>query len=210
LSKQSYIVGTICLLLGGLAGYIAGVQTTLKQANQLTQTQPAPQTAAPLSGDSGAALPEGHPPITTQEDFDTLKKAVEAAPANSSLIAELANKFYDAGRYNEAITYYQRALKLEPQSVNIITDLGTALFYSGKPDEALVEYNRSLQIDPRHVQSLHNMVIVYLQGKKDVKAAAEALARLKSVDPSNPSIPNLQAMLSQGGTPAANPRQRIF
>ncbi len=204
------MVGVICLLLGGLVGYIAGVQTTLPQASRSTHTQEVPQTLGMPSEGGGAALPEGHPSIATQEDFDNLKKAVEAAPKNASLMTELANKLYDAARYNEAILYYQRALKLDPENVNVITDFGTALYYSGRPDEALAQYDRSLEIDPRHVQSLHNMVIVNLQGKKDMKAASEALARLKSVDPSNPSIPNLQAMFNQGGQPAANPRQRIF
>ena len=148
--------------------------------------------------------------ITSQADFDNLKKAADAAPDNLTLQADLANKFYDAGRYQEAVAYYQQALKLAPNNVDIMTDLGTALFYSGRPDDALAQYNHSLQINPRHTQALHNLVIVYLQGKKDVNAAREALNRLKLVEPANPSIASLQAMINQGTAPVANPRQRIF
>ena len=123
---------------------------------------------------------------------------------------ELANKLYDAARYEEAIPYYRRVLTLEPHNVNVSTDMGTALFYTGKPDAAIAQFNQSLQIDPHHAQTLHNLVIVNLQGKKDINAAKEALDRLKSIDPNNPSIPSLQSMLSPSGTSQANPRQTLF
>ncbi len=206
MNKDVTMAGAVCLLIGGLLGYIVGSQVTLRQLREPSETRGGSQSAnVPVSG-----LPEGHPGITTQADFDNLKKSVEAAPDNAALAADLANKFYDASRYEEAIVYYERALKLDPRNVNVITDYGTALYYAGKPDEALAQYNRSLQLNPRHAQSLHNLVIVYLQGKKDVAAATEALQRLKSIDPANPSIPNLEGMINQGATPAVNPRQRIF
>jgi len=145
-----------------------------------------------------------------------LKKAVEGAPQNAALVTNLANKYYDAGRYQEAIHYYQTALALDENNVSVRTDLGTALFYSGRPDEAIGHYNRSLEVNPRHIPTLHNLVVVHLQGKKDVAAARAALDRLKSVDARDPSIVNLEAMMSQPDTArsnsqsGSNPRQRIF
>ena len=207
LRRELLAVGAICLLIGGLVGYIVGSQVTMKQFQEVGRNRGNPPVAASPTSPS---LPEGHPVITTENDFDNLKKAAEAAPDNSALQLDLANKLYDAGRYQDAVVYYQRALKQDPDNVNVMTDLGTALFYSGHPDEALDEYNRSLQINPRHSQALHNLVIVYLQGKKDINAAREALNRLKVVDPANPSIASLQAMINQGPAPVANPRQRIF
>lgn len=163
-----------------------------------------------LSQPPGTGLPDGHPVITTQADFENLKRAVEAAPSNQLLLTELANKLYDAARYEEAITYYRRVLASDPNNANLSTDLGTALFYTGKPDEAIAQFNRSLQVDPRHIQSLHNLVIVNLQGKKDVKAASEALQRLINIDPNNPSISTLQTMIAQGNKSSPNPRQSLF
>ena len=207
LKRELLTVGAVCLLIGGLLGYIMGSQVTMKQLQEVAQVR---GNAPPVAATNTPALPEGHPMITTQTDFDNLKKAAEAAPNSSEQQADLANKLYDAGRYQEAIVYYQRVLKLDPGNLDVMTDLGTALFYSGKSDEALAQYNHSLQINPRHVQALHNLVIVYLQGKKDINAAKEALNRLKSVDPANPSIASLQTMINQGPAPSVNPRQRIF
>ena len=205
-------VAAVCLILGGLIGYLLGVQFTLQEHRNLADILTVNQTAVSPTG----GLPEGHPPLVTQSDIETLKKSIEAAPQNSAMITELANKLYDAGRYQEAVGVYQRALQLEPNNVNVITDYGTALFYSGKPEEAIAQYNRSLEIDPRYVQSLHNLVIVNLQGKKDFAAAAAALNRLKGIDPNNPTIPELERMINSGGSTGqpppsgSNPRQRIF
>ena len=209
-------MGLFCLLLGGLVGYLLGVQVTWKEMRETTRGARQEQTTLPAAPASGGALPEGHPSITTQADFETLKKAVEAAPQNSALIVDLANKLYDAGRYSESVHYYQQALALDPNNVNLITDMGTALFYSGRIEEAISQYDRSLQINPNHVQSLHNLVIVNLQGRKDVKAATAALSRLKTIAPNDPSISNLESMIGQSSGDSApsqsgsNPRQRIF
>ena len=214
--KDTAWVASICLILGGLIGYLLGVQITSQELRRSPSTQAVNQASEAPSAAPAGGVPEGHPPIVTQSDLETLKKAVEAAPKNAILLTELANKLYDAGRYQEAVGYYQQAVKLDPNNVNVTTDYGTALYYSGKPEEAIAQYNRSLEIDPRHIQSLHNLVIVNLQGKKDIAAATAALNRLKGIEPNNPSIPELERMINSGNSagqspPAgSNPRQRIF
>ncbi len=212
LRKDTALVAIVCLLLGTLIGYLLGVQVSWKQNNSPAQASGATVPPAPPVSE----LPEGHPPISTAADLETLKRAVESAPKNLPMLTDLANKYYDAGRYSEAITYYNQALTLDPNNISVLTDVGTAHFYSGRPDEAISLYNRSLQINPRHVQSLHNLVVVNLQGKKDVAAARAALERLKSADPTNASLAKLNAMINQPGSGepspsgSSNPRQRIF
>jgi cytochrome c-type biogenesis protein CcmH/NrfG len=217
MKKESVWIGLTCLVLGGLIGYLVGAQSarneTEGQAGQHTH-----EFSNPSSGRSQPQeLPEGHPPVTTEADFETMKAAVERAPQNAALLTNLANKYYDAGRYEEAIRYYQRALPLDPRNVSIMTDLGTACFYAGRADEAIGFYSRSLAIDPHHVQTLHNLVVVNLQGKKDPAAARAALDRLKSVEPGNTSLADLARMIdapaSRTGPPqqsSSNIRQRIF
>ena len=218
MKKDNVWIGLIGLVVGGLIGYLVGVQSAWKEREVAEHTH---ESSSPTSGVSqpqgSQGLPEGHPPITTEADFETLKRAVEQAPQNAALATNLANKYYDAGRYEDAIRYYQKALTLDPRNISVLTDLGTAHFYAGRPDEAIGFYNRSLEIDSRHVQSLHNLVIVNLQGKKDTAAARVAFERLKSVDPGNTSIPELARMIdgpaSKGRPsqqPSPNTRQRIF
>lgn len=215
MKKDKVWSGLIGLLVGGLIGYLVGVQSAWRKPAQQVEEHTHQSSNPPFEASQRPGLPDGHPPVTTEADFETLKRAVERAPQNAALVTNLANKYYDAGRYEEAVVYYQRALILDPKNVSLMTDLGTAHFYAGRADEAIGFYNRSLEVDPRHIQSLHNLVIVNLQGKQDTTAARAALNRLKSVDPGNPSIANLASMIDEptaktSPQPSANTRQRIF
>lgn len=217
MKKESVWVGLVGLVVGGLIGYLVGAQSAWKERGPQADAHTHESANPPSSSSQPQGLPEGHPPVTTEADFETLKAAVEQAPQNLALLTNLANKYYDAGRYEDSIRYYQRALVLDPKNVSLLTDLGTAHFYAGRPDEAIGFYNRSLAINPRHVQSLHNMVIVNLQGKKDPAAARAALDRLKSVDPRNTSLADLSRMIEEPASktgpsqqPSGNTRQRIF
>ncbi len=217
MKKDNVWIGLIGLVVGGLIGYLVGAQSAWKERGQQVEEHTHESSNPPSEASQPKGLSEGHPTITTEAEFETLKKAVEQAPQNAGLVTNLANKYYDAGRFEDAIRYYQRALTLDSRNVSLLTDLGTAHFYAGRPDEAIGFYNRSLEIDPRHVQSLHNLVIVNLQGRKDMAAARAALDRLKSVDPGNSSIADLARMIdeptSKAGPsqqPSGNRRQRIF
>ena len=206
MKNQALVAGIVCFILGGVFGFLAGQQV------ERNRPPAAPQaSAAPSAGGGSSQLPDGHPPIPSPQELETLKQAAKAAPNNASLLTDLANKLYDAGRFDEAVGYYEQVLALDPGNVGIITDLGTALFYLGRTDEAIARFNQSLQIEPRHVQTLHNLVVVYAQGKQDMIAAGDVLERLVAVDPVNPSIPQLRTMLNPVANQGkANTRQRIF
>src|SRR4029077_20486419 len=79
-------------------------------------------------------------------------------------------------------------LELKPQEVTVRTDLGTALFYSKHVDEALVELRKSLDLNPTHPQTLFNLGVVLLDGKKDRKGALEAWDKLVASNPDFPQI----------------------
>jgi len=59
-------------------------------------------------------------------------------------------------------------------------------------DRAIQEFKRSLEIDPNHVQTLQNLTVAYTK-KGDAANASATIARLSSVDKSNPTIAKLQA-----------------
>ena len=217
MKKDKVRIGLIGLVVGGLIGYLVGAQSAWKERGHQVEEHTHESSSAPSGTASSQGLPDGHPPVTTEADFETLKGAVERAPQDAALVTTLANKYYDAGRYEDAILYYQKALTLDPRNVSLMTDLGTAHFYAGRPDAAIGFYDRSLAIDPRHVQSLHNLVVVNIQGKRDPAAARAALDRLKSIDPGNTSIAELVRMIDGAASkpgpsqqPSGNTRQRIF
>ena len=136
-----------------------------------------------------------------------LKRAVEANPNDRSTIVSLANALFDMGqmgdaaRFAEARIYYQKALELDPRDVNVRTDLGLT-FYFGQPSDpesAIREYRKSLEIDPRHEQTLQNLATALIKtGNR--KEAEKTIENLRSVNPNNPALRDLEALLAQTGT----------
>jgi Tfp pilus assembly protein PilF len=209
LKNQALSVGVVCFVLGALSGFFGGMLME-RSRHAGPASESTVQTTAPSTGN--AQLPEGHPSIPSTQEIETLRKTVEQAPKDVALLTQLGNKLYDAGQFNQAAEYYQRVMAIDPGNISVSTDLGTALFYAGQVDAAIAQLNQSLKLDPRHAQTLHNLVVVYWQGKKDLKAANETLDRLASVDPSNSSLAALRKMLAAESAVSgkANPRKSIF
>jgi cytochrome c-type biogenesis protein CcmH/NrfG len=93
--------------------------------------------------------------------------------------------YFDAGRFPEAVGWYQQALKINPKDVNVSTDLGIAYYYMNDPDKALAQFGQSLTLDPSHVKTLLNIGIVRAFGKQDLKGAAEVWQKILVVAPSS-------------------------
>ena len=73
------------------------------------------------------------------------KTVAEREPSNPKPRVELANLYFDAERYDDAIKWYGEALKLAPNDVNVSTDLGVCYYYTNQPDKALEQFAHSLQ-----------------------------------------------------------------
>lgn len=136
-----------------------------------------------------------------------LKRAVDANPNDRSAMVSLANALFDLGqmgdaaRFAEARGYYQKALELDPKDVDVRTDLGLT-FYFGQPSDpesAIREYRKSLEIDPRHELTLQNLATALIKtGNR--KEALKTIESLRSVNPKNVALADLEALLAQGGT----------
>jgi tetratricopeptide (TPR) repeat protein len=180
------VYGVAALFAGLMIGYVIGQQRAMG----------APAVAA-------AEAPHDHPTVpaaTTVADEGRLKAyrdILAQDPKNAKAATELANLLYDAGRYAEAVPYYQQAFALDPRDVGVSTDLGTAMWYTGRPDEALAQFDRSLAIDPKHPQTLFNIGIVRLEGKKDRKGAVEAWEKLLAAVPEYPEAEKVRTLIAQ-------------
>jgi Flp pilus assembly protein TadD len=88
---------------------------------------------------------------------------------------------------------------MNPNDVNVRTDLGLT-YYFGEPSDpksAVREYRKSLAIDPRHEPTLQNLATALVK-TGNLKEAEQTIATLRSVNPQNPAIPDLEALLAQG------------
>jgi tetratricopeptide (TPR) repeat protein len=61
---------------------------------------------------------------------------------------------FGSGKYNESITYFDKALAINPKDVYALTSKGTALVYSGKQNESITYFDKALAINPNDVYAL--------------------------------------------------------
>jgi tetratricopeptide (TPR) repeat protein len=171
------------VLAGMLFGIILGwVLATQQQGVSAVPATPAAGTAAPAPAQQTAQQP---PPLN-EARVQELTKTVASDPRNAGATAELANLYFDAERFTDAATWYERSLKLQPNDPNISTDLGVSYFYTDRADQALTQFEYSLKIDPSHVKTLFNKGVVLAFGKEDVKGATAAWQRVIELAPDTP------------------------
>jgi tetratricopeptide (TPR) repeat protein len=117
---------------------------------------------------------------------NALKSIAEREPSNAKPRVDLANLYFDAEQYDEAIKWYGEAVKLEPNDVNVNTDLGVSYYYTNQPDKALAQFDRALKIDPKHAKTLLNVGIVRAFGKQDLDGASQAWQQVIKLAPDSP------------------------
>jgi cytochrome c-type biogenesis protein CcmH/NrfG len=178
------VTGIAGVLFGVIVGYMLGVSRT--GAGSLPVAATGQASAAPQAT-----------ALVTDQELQGWRNILATDPKNVRANVELANRLYDAGRYAEAIPYYQQAFTLDPKNVGVSTDLGTALYYSGRSDDALAQFDRSLAIDPKHGQTLFNIGIVKRDGRKDPKGAIAAWERLLASVPDYPDAAKVRSMIAE-------------
>src|SRR5689334_25279975 len=102
------VTGIAGVFFGVIVGYMLGVSRT--GAGSLPVAAVAAQAAAPA------------PALVTDQELQGWRNVLATDPKNVRANIELANRLYDAGRYNEALPYYQQAFTLDPRNVNVSTD----------------------------------------------------------------------------------------
>jgi cytochrome c-type biogenesis protein CcmH/NrfG len=172
-------MGVAGVFFGVLVGWIIGTQ-------QGAGRPPAPPAAAAAPGQSSAGGANASaPPPLDESRASAMKTTAQQNPTDAVTRVQLANMYFDAGRFQEAADWYEAALKIHPKDVNASTDLGIAYYYMNEPDRALAQFDRSLAVDPAHAKTLLNMGIVRAFGKQDLKGAAEVWQKVLVVAPSS-------------------------
>jgi tetratricopeptide (TPR) repeat protein len=177
MKSESIAYGIAGVAFGLIAGWIIGTQ----QAAPRPAPAPAQAAAAPAPN-----APSERAAILDETKVKALKSVAEQQPSNAQPRAELANLYFDAERYDDAITWYQAALKITPDDVNLSTDLGVCYYYTNQADKALLQLSHSLTIDPKHTKTLLNIGIVKAFGKQDLEGATKVWQQVVDLGPDTP------------------------
>ena len=175
MKSDSIAFGIAGIAFGLIAGWIIGSQ----QAPSRQPPAQATTSQAPAQANTRAA-------VIDEAKVTALKSVAEREPSNAKPRIDLGNLYFDAERFDDAITWYEAALKLTPKDVNLSTDLGVCYYYTNQPDKALAQFDKSLAIDPKHPKTLLNLGIVRAFGKQDLAGATKAWEQVMAIDPNSP------------------------
>ena len=172
-----FAVAGMCF--GVILGWVIGVQ----QAGLRPVAAPAATAAAPAGEGTGNARQA--PPLD-EARVQSLMTVIKNDPKNAGAVVQLANTYFDAEQYTDAIKWYEESLRLDPANPDASTDLGVSYYYSGQTDRALQQFELSLKRDPRHTKTFLNQGIVLAFGKQDLAGAQAAWKQVVALAPDSP------------------------
>jgi tetratricopeptide (TPR) repeat protein len=167
------------MVFGLLAGWVIGAQYATSRAAPLSVAAVAP--AAPAQQTQPPA-----PPPLNERDVEKYRKLAEADPASVAPRVALANLYFDAERYSDAVKWYEEVMKLDARNADVSTDLGVSYYYLNQPDRALLQFEHSLALNPKHTKTMLNVGIVRAFGKQDLEGASKAWQQVVDIAPASP------------------------
>lgn len=182
--KLDAVVYTVAgMAFGVILGWVIGAQ----QLGRTAQAPAAPQQISQSAPPAGQPAAGGRAaPALDQARVDQLTSAINTDPKNTTAIVQLANVYFDAERFTDAISWYEKAVALDPKDADVSTDLGVSYYYTNRTDEALKRFEESLKINPNHTKTLLNKGIVLAFGKEDLKGAAAQWQKVVELAPGTP------------------------
>jgi len=181
--KLDAVMFTIAgMAFGVILGWLIGAQ----QLGRTAQLPAAPAPTAQAAPSAGAPAGGRTAPVLDQGRVDQLTAAINTDSKNTTAIVQLANVYFDAERFTDAIGWYEKALALDPKNADVSTDLGVSYYYTNRTEEALKRFEASLLIDPKHTKTLLNKGIVLAFGKEDLKGAAVEWQKVVDLAPGTP------------------------
>lgn len=112
------------------------------------------------------------------------QKAIELKPKDPVLHADLAQIYYEQGKFDKAVEYYWNALEYDDSNLQALKGLGLTLHQMGHLDEAMYVYLMYLELNDEDVDVLVNTgALLYTLDRYD--EAIEYYQRAETLDPEN-------------------------
>jgi cytochrome c-type biogenesis protein CcmH/NrfG len=179
--KQVYAMAVISLVVGLAIGYLfRGSQSPALPPQPVAAVSQSPHAAGSMGGQTPSLEQMKQ---MADEKAAPLLEQLKRDPNNTILLAKVGDLYQATHQFKEAAGYYDKALHADPKNVPIRTQLASCLYYGGDVDGAITQLQQALQYDPKDANSLFNLGMIKLQGKKDTKGALAAWQLLLSSNP---------------------------
>jgi len=176
-------MAAICLGVGLAVGYLIRTETAdpVAAAPVAKAAVKSPHTGTMTAAGQMPSLAEMHQ-IATQQVAPLLDK-LKKDPKNFALLMQVGAVYHAAHQFKDSASYYARAVEVQPKNIDAHNKLAISVYRSGDVDGAIAELNRSLNIAPKDPNSLFNLGMIRLEGKKDPKGAVAAWQNLLNLNP---------------------------
>ncbi len=171
------------MFFGVILGWVMGVQQAGPRAAAAPVASGASATAGAAQG--SAANQQAAPPLD-EAKVQALTTILSSDPKNAAAAVQLANVYFDAEKFDDAIGWYRKALEINPKDPDASTDLGVSYYYTNRADEALAQFEKSLAMNATHTKTLLNKGIVLAFAKRDFTGAAAQWERVVKLAPDSP------------------------
>jgi hypothetical protein len=142
-----------------------------------------------LASGGGGSLPAtgtGTAPAFNQQRADVLQTLLQQNPSDQDALFELGEMTFEAGRFEDSISWLSRLVALDPTNRLALNDIGTANFNLGRPDEAKVWWQKTLAVDANDVQAHYNMGFVYANAEpRNLASAVNEWETVVRLDPAS-------------------------
>ncbi len=172
MKNKNLILGLVflCLLvIVGFAGYFVGLRSSGSKFSDASYRQ--------SSGDARDNSAQGS--IVIEE----LKAAVSKNPKDAALLLRLADAYFEATRFNEAVDNYKKALEITPDDAYIYNSIGLSVHYLGNSAEGVKYVDMALKKDPMQQRIWLTKGFILAYGLGDLDAAKGAWEKAAALNP---------------------------
>ena len=112
-----------------------------------------------------------------------LKEKLKSDPNNSAVLMQVGAVYFTTHQFKESSAYYGKAVQIDPKNVAFRVKLASSLYSSGDADGAIAQLNQGLSYEPNDANSLFDLGMIKLKGKRDSQGALVAWQQLLKANP---------------------------
>jgi tetratricopeptide (TPR) repeat protein len=145
------------------------------------------------------------PAVSDDDPFAFFEQRVRDHPNDLAARLDLAHRYLDAGRIEEALDEYAVALELDPDDAEAHAHIGLILYASHRPEEALASVDRALETAPNYPEAQFIRGWILLKGLDRPKDAIEAFEAYLAAAPFGQERGTAQQLIAEAEAALAAP-----
>jgi tetratricopeptide (TPR) repeat protein len=152
---------------------------------------------AGLLRESGPVATAAGPTSSASDPLAFFEERVKDHPNDLAARLDLAHRYLEAGRFEDALGEYEVALKIDPGDAEAQANIGLILYLAGRPQDGLDAVDRALQSAPDYPEALYFRGVILLRGLDRPADAMDAFARYLEAAPFGSQRERVQRLIDR-------------